>query len=286
MRLEKNRGVFVRQISRRGSGRNLRGPRRARRMGGRRARADRRPRDRSTNCVPWSTAWTAPQPTGDVDAYYPLNLEFHDRLSPSQATPSCSSTYRRLVNELNLLSGARRSRRVACCRCRRASIATSSNKIAGAQCRAAGKASATSIASASTAMRMHRRSLRAMPTREAAQPNLPRPCARVANWQSPPEAHGTADAAQRQRPRLSLASHSGRRRLRRRLRDPTTSTRQSKQASRLSSAASTGAAPASPPTASCHRSPIRTIFPSSPARRLRCTAFAATISGTARRAPK
>jgi DNA-binding GntR family transcriptional regulator len=38
----------------------------------------------------------------DIDAYYPLNLEFHDKLVTFAGNAKLLATYRRLVNELNL----------------------------------------------------------------------------------------------------------------------------------------------------------------------------------------
>ena len=38
----------------------------------------------------------------DVDGYYHLNLEFHDRLVAACGNPKLATTYRRLVNELSL----------------------------------------------------------------------------------------------------------------------------------------------------------------------------------------
>lgn len=40
--------------------------------------------------------------TGDVDAYYPLNLRFHDLLAQLSGNATLLATYRRLVNELHL----------------------------------------------------------------------------------------------------------------------------------------------------------------------------------------
>ncbi len=38
----------------------------------------------------------------DVDAYYPLNVRFHDRLAELSGNRTLAATYRRLVNELHL----------------------------------------------------------------------------------------------------------------------------------------------------------------------------------------
>ena len=38
----------------------------------------------------------------DIDAYYPLNLQFHDTLVQFTGNKKLLATYRRIVNELNL----------------------------------------------------------------------------------------------------------------------------------------------------------------------------------------
>jgi phosphonate utilization transcriptional regulator len=101
VRLEKNRGVFVRQISLEEAdeiyevraaldewvGRRLARTATADQLQALRSIVDRMDR-------------AAAQ--GDVDAYYPLNLDFHDRLVAFAGNDKLLATYRRLVNELNL----------------------------------------------------------------------------------------------------------------------------------------------------------------------------------------
>lgn len=101
VRLEKNRGVFVRQISVAEAdeiyevraaldewvGRRLAQTATADELKELRSIVDRMDRAAAKN---------------DVDAYYPLNLEFHDRLVAFTGNAKLLATYRRLVNELNL----------------------------------------------------------------------------------------------------------------------------------------------------------------------------------------
>lgn len=101
VRQEKNRGVFVRQISVEEAdeiyevraaldewvGRRLAGVATAEQVKELRAIVDRM--DRAAG-------------KSDVDAYYPLNLEFHDRMVEFAGNAKLLATYRRLVNELNL----------------------------------------------------------------------------------------------------------------------------------------------------------------------------------------
>jgi phosphonate utilization transcriptional regulator len=101
VRLEKNRGVFVRQISIEEAdeiyevraaldewvGRRLARTATADQLKALRAIVDRMDRAAAQD---------------DVDAYYPLNLDFHDRLVAFAGNRKLLSTYRRLVNELNL----------------------------------------------------------------------------------------------------------------------------------------------------------------------------------------
>jgi phosphonate utilization transcriptional regulator len=101
VRLEKNRGVFVRQISVAEAdeiyevraaldewvGRRLAQTATASELKELRSVLDRMDRAAAKN---------------DVDAYYPLNLEFHDRLVAFAGNAKLLATYRRLVNELSL----------------------------------------------------------------------------------------------------------------------------------------------------------------------------------------
>jgi phosphonate utilization transcriptional regulator len=101
VRLEKNRGVFVRQISVDEAdeiyevraaldefvGRRLAQTATADEVRDLRARVERMERAASK---------------GDIDAYAAANLEFHDRLVELTGNAKLLATYRRLVNELNL----------------------------------------------------------------------------------------------------------------------------------------------------------------------------------------
>jgi phosphonate utilization transcriptional regulator len=101
VQLEKNRGVFVRQISVREAdeiyelraaldewvGRRVAQQATAEQINELKTIVDRMERASARN---------------DVDAYYPLNLEFHDKLVAFAGNAKLLATYRRLVNELNL----------------------------------------------------------------------------------------------------------------------------------------------------------------------------------------
>jgi phosphonate utilization transcriptional regulator len=101
VRLEKNRGVFVRQISVEEAdeiyevraaldewvGRRLARTATAEQLKALRSIVERMDRAAAHN---------------DVDAYYPLNLDFHERLVSFAGNRKLLATYRRLVNELNL----------------------------------------------------------------------------------------------------------------------------------------------------------------------------------------
>ncbi|MEO8739477.1 MAG: phosphonate utilization associated transcriptional regulator [Casimicrobiaceae bacterium] len=101
VRLEKNRGVFVRELSVEEAdeiyevraaldewiGRRLAQTATAADIGELRTAVARMDRAAAKN---------------DVDAYWPLNLDFHDRLVALTRNAKLLATYRRLVNELNL----------------------------------------------------------------------------------------------------------------------------------------------------------------------------------------
>jgi phosphonate utilization transcriptional regulator len=101
VRLEKNRGVFVRQISVEEAdeiyevraaldewvGRRLARTATAEQLKALRSIVDRMDRAAAQD---------------DLDAYYPLNLDFHERLVTFTGNSKLLATYRRLVNELNL----------------------------------------------------------------------------------------------------------------------------------------------------------------------------------------
>src|ERR1700730_2291939 len=101
VRLEKNRGVFVRQISIdeadeiyevRAALDEWVGRRLARTATGEQLRPLRSIVERMDRAAAQD----------DVDAYYPLNLDFHERLVTFAGNRKLLSTYRRLVNELSL----------------------------------------------------------------------------------------------------------------------------------------------------------------------------------------
>jgi phosphonate utilization transcriptional regulator len=112
VRLEKNRGVFVRQISIEEAdeiyelravldqwvGRRLAQTASAEQLKELKAIIERMDRAAAKN---------------DLDAYYSLNLEFHDRLVAFAGNDKLLATYRRLVNELNLFRRQTLSRRGA-----------------------------------------------------------------------------------------------------------------------------------------------------------------------------
>ncbi|HZI84102.1 MAG TPA: phosphonate utilization associated transcriptional regulator [Casimicrobiaceae bacterium] len=101
VRVEKNRGVFVRRISVEEAdqiyevraildewiGRRLAQKATSEQIRGLRAHVERLERAAARH---------------DVDGYYHLNLEFHDRLVAACGNPKLVATYRRLVNELSL----------------------------------------------------------------------------------------------------------------------------------------------------------------------------------------
>ena len=101
VRIEKNRGVFVRRISVEEAdqiyevraildewiGRRLAQIATAEQLRGLRAHVDRMDRAAAKR---------------DVDSYYHLNLDFHDQLVAACGNPKLVATYRRLVNELSL----------------------------------------------------------------------------------------------------------------------------------------------------------------------------------------
>lgn len=101
VRVEKNRGVFVRSVSVEEAdqiyevraildewiGRRLAQTATADQIAALRAEVERLEKAAARN---------------DIDAYYHLNLEFHDRLVEACGNPKLTATYRRLVNELSL----------------------------------------------------------------------------------------------------------------------------------------------------------------------------------------
>jgi phosphonate utilization transcriptional regulator len=101
VRTEKNRGVFVRQVSIeeadeiyevRAALDGLIG-----RLAARRIRPEQLERVRTI-----VKRMHAASRTRDVDAYYPLNVEFHEALAQAAGNQALLANYRRLVNELHL----------------------------------------------------------------------------------------------------------------------------------------------------------------------------------------
>ncbi len=207
---------------------------------------------------------------GDVAAYLAANVDFHDRLVELAGNAKLLGMYRRLVNELHLF--------------RHATLAQGG------------------VLPVST------REHRAIVERIAARPDGRRRVARctITSWRAasgciaPPFLGRGTPAARshleeiplipathrRQWPHLPPAGAAARRRLRRRLRARVHQPGDRQRTRAVHRRIARDPAPASPPTASSRRSPIRTTCRSSPARRPRCTASAATTSGTATPAPK
>ena len=273
VRLEKNRGVFVRQISVDEADEIYELRAVLDEFVGRRARADGDAPSTSASCARASTAWSAPRPRAMSTPTLAANLDFHDRLVELAGNAKLLATYRRLVNELHLF--------------RRATLAQGGDA-AGLDARASrdrrARSPRASAAAAGRALldhvmasreRMHRTQpgARVAPARRRGRIREEIPLMPAAAHRQRP--HATAG---RTRPLvvvcvdgcepdyINQAIAAGPRAVPRR--------------------AARDAAPASPPTASCRRSPTRTTCRSSPARRRRCTASAATTSGTATPAPK
>ena len=101
VRLEKNRGVFVRQISIEEADEIYEVRAALDEWVGRRlARIATAEQLKSLRSIVERMDRAAAQ--DDVDAYYPLNLDFHERLVTFAGNRKLLATYRRLVNELNL----------------------------------------------------------------------------------------------------------------------------------------------------------------------------------------
>ena len=188
--------------------------------------------------------------------------------SSSPATRSCSSCTG--GSSTNCISSAtRRWPRAACCPFRCASIARSSSASPPDEPAAAGRALYDHV----------------MASRDADAPR--RPSRRRRRGPVQPRGNpGESRLPRRQRPHLSFAGSGRSSSSASTAASPNTSTRRSAAAARRSSRRCARRARASPPIASSRRSPIRTTCRSSPARRPRCTASAATTSGIAMPAPK
>jgi phosphonate utilization transcriptional regulator len=101
VRFEKNRGVFVRQLSLEEADEifELRAVLDA--FAGRRAAKNATPQDiRDLEALVDRMGLAAAR--GDIDAYFTLNLDFHDRIVALAGNAKLAQLYRRLVNELNL----------------------------------------------------------------------------------------------------------------------------------------------------------------------------------------
>jgi phosphonate utilization transcriptional regulator len=101
VRLEKNRGVFVRQIDVAEADELYEVRAALDEWAGRRVAQNATPeqlKELRAICERMDRATAR----NDVDAYWPLNLEFHDRLVAFAGNSKLLATYRRLVNELSL----------------------------------------------------------------------------------------------------------------------------------------------------------------------------------------
>jgi len=113
VRTEKNRGVFVRQVSLEEANEiydvravleGLVG-----KLAARRIRPEQDDRIRAVVKKMHAVARRGGQP-GDAEAYYPLNVEFHDLLLEAAGNRALAANYRRIVNELDLYRRATISR--------------------------------------------------------------------------------------------------------------------------------------------------------------------------------
>ena len=218
-----------------------------------------------------STGWSAPPAKGDVEAYLAANVEFHDRLVELAGNAKLLGMYRRLVNELHLFRHATLAQGgvlPVSTREHRAIVERIAARPAGRRrARALRSRHGEPRADAPRARLPRRRSCRRGPAHPRGNPGDSR-------LHSPSTAAPIASRRGRSSSPASTAA------------SPNTSTRRSPAAARRSSRRCARPARASPPIASSRRSPIRTTCRSSPARRPRCTASAATTSGTAMPAPK
>jgi phosphonate utilization transcriptional regulator len=101
VRFEKNRGVFVRKVSLEEADQIFELRALLDGYAGRRAAQNAKPEDvRALRALVERMAAIAER--GDSDAYFALNLAFHDRIVDLAGNAKLSQLYRRLVNELNL----------------------------------------------------------------------------------------------------------------------------------------------------------------------------------------
>jgi phosphonate utilization transcriptional regulator len=175
VRLEKNRGVFVRQISVEEADEIYEVRAALDEWVGRRLARNATPEQiKILRSIVDRMDRAAAQ--DDVDAYYPLNLEFHDRLVAFAGNVKLLATYRRLVNELNLF------RRQTLAQGGMLPISTREHrdiveKIAAGNAAAAGKALHEHVMGSRE--RMHRGRSAHMPTRGGEA--IPRPVRALAN---------------------------------------------------------------------------------------------------------
>jgi phosphonate utilization transcriptional regulator len=101
VRLEKNRGVFVRQVSLEEADEIYELRAALDEWVGRRV-AHQATSDQIKELKITVERMERASAKNDIDAYYPLNLEFHDKLVTFAGNAKLLATYRRLVNELNL----------------------------------------------------------------------------------------------------------------------------------------------------------------------------------------
>lgn len=101
VRMEKNRGVFVREVSIEEADEIYEVRAALDELVGRRLAASIRPEQLKElrGIVDRMDKATSKK---DIDAYYPLNLQFHDTLVQFTGNRKLLATYRRIVNELNL----------------------------------------------------------------------------------------------------------------------------------------------------------------------------------------
>ena len=101
VRIEKNRGVFVREISVAEADEIYELRATLDQMAGQEARAV-DPPSSSPSCAPWSSGCRTRRSATTVEGYHLANLRFHDALVEFAGNAKLLQMYRRLVNELSL----------------------------------------------------------------------------------------------------------------------------------------------------------------------------------------
>ena len=168
VRLEKNRGVFVRQIAVDEADEIYELRAVLDEFVGRRVAQTATPDDVAELRARVERMERAAR-AGDVDAYHQANLEFHDRLVELAGNAKLLVTYRRLVNELHLLPPRHAGAGRHAAGLARASTARSSTASPPAQAAAAGRALLEHVMASRE--RMHRtRTGSARPGRAKAAP--------------------------------------------------------------------------------------------------------------------